>query len=374
MLNTNVRLFKLWGIPVELNASWILVLAFMTWTFATNYYPFYFPETFSSPELWILGLVTALFLFVSILLHEFSHSIVAVRSGIPIKKITLFMFGGVARMERDVEKPLDELKTAAAGPAMTVLLVGFFFVLSRIFARSTIPYALVYSLMRINMVVLVFNLIPGFPLDGGRILRAGIWYRSGNFIRATRIASGVGKAFAVLLVILGFLYIFLGTFVGGLWMVFIGFFLHQAAQSGYMTAALRESIAHLRVSDIMRTGVVAVEAGTNLKALVDDYFLKHHYNAYPVLHGGRLIGIVTLADVKRIERERWSEVRVEQIMRDDVVRFALRPYDPAGRVVDLIMRRRIGRLVVLDDTGVVVGIVTRGDLMEALKLVTTLGE
>lgn len=373
MLNANVRLFKLWGIPVELNASWILVLAFMTWTFATNYYPFYFPETFSSPELWILGFTTALFLFVSILMHEFSHSIVAVRSGIPIKKITLFMFGGVARMERDVENPLDELKTAAAGPAMTVLLAGVFFALSRVFARNAIPYALVYSLMRINMVVLIFNLIPGFPLDGGRILRAGLWYRSGNFIRATRIASGVGKAFAVLLVILGFLYIFLGTFVGGLWMVFIGFFLHQAAQSGYMTAALRESIAHLKVSDIMRTGVVTVEAGTTLRALVDDYFLKYHYNAYPVLHGRTLMGIVALADVRRIERERWSGITVEQVMRDDVVRFALHPYDSADRVVDLIMSKRAGRLPVLDDTGAVVGIVTRGDLMEALKVTTTLG-
>ena len=373
MLNSNVRLFRLWGIPVELNVSWVLVLAFMTWTFATNYYPFYFPETFSSPELWILGLVTAILLFVSILLHEFSHSIVAVRSGIPIRKITLFMFGGVASMERDVEKPLDELKTAAAGPAMTVLLAGLFFVLSRVLTRSAIPYALAYSLMRINMVVLVFNLIPGFPLDGGRILRAGLWYRSGNFIKATRIASGVGKVFAVLLVMLGFLYVFLGTFVGGLWMVFIGFFLHQAAQSGYMTAAIRESIAHLKVSDIMRTGVVTVEAGTSLRELVDEYFLRYHFNAYPVVYGGALIGIVTLADIKRIERERWTDVTVEQVMRDYVVRFALRPYDPAERVVDLIMRKRAGRLLVIDEAGAVVGMVTRGDLMEALKLVTTLG-
>ena len=157
-------------------------------------------------------------------------------------------------------------------------------------------------------------------------------------------------------------------------MVFIGFFLHQAAQSGYMTAALRESIAHLRVSDIMRTGVVTVEAGTSLRTLVDDYFLKHHFNAYPVLHGGTLAGIVTLADVKRVERERWPDVAVEQVMRSDVVRFALSPSDPAGRAAEIIMRKGVGRVPVLDDTGAVVGIVTRGDLMEALKLMTTLGE
>ena len=374
MLNTNVRLFRLWGIPVEINMSWLLILVFMTWTFATNYYPFYFPETFSGMELWVLGFATAIFLFLSILMHEFSHSIVAVRSGIPIKKITLFMFGGVARMERDVESPLDELKTAAAGPAMTVVLVGLFFALSRIFPRGTIPHALVYSLMRINMVILVFNLIPGFPLDGGRILRAGLWYRSGDFVRATRIASGVGKTFAVLLIMLGFLYIFLGTFVGGLWMIFIGFFLHQAAQSGYMTAALKESISHLRVRDIMRTGVVTVEAGTTLRTLVDEYFLRHHYNAYPVIHGGRLVGIIALADVKRVDREDWSSVTVERVMRGDAVRFALSPDDSADRVVELIMRRRAGRLPVVDESGAVVGLVTRGDLMEALKLAATLGE
>ncbi len=373
MLNANMRLFRLWGIPVEINASWLLVLLFMTWTFATNYYPFYFPDAFGEAELWVLGFLTAIFLFLSILAHEFSHSIVAVRSGIPIKKITLFMFGGVASMQRDVEKPLDELKTAAAGPAMTVVLVGLFFALSRIFPRGTIPQALVYSLMRINMVVLVFNLIPGFPLDGGRILRAGLWYRSGNFMRSTRIASGVGKAFAVFLVLVGFLYIFLGSFIGGLWMIFIGFFLHQAAQSGYMTAALRESIAHLRVSDIMRTGVVTVEAGTTLRELVDEYFLRHHYNAYPVLYGGRLIGIVSLADVKRIDRGDWSGMTVERVMRDDVTKFTVHPDDPAGRIVELIMRRGVGRVPVLDDSGAVVGIVTRGDLMEALKVMTTLG-
>jgi CBS-domain-containing membrane protein len=141
-----------------------------------------------------------------------------------------------------------------------------------------------------------------------------------------------------------------------------------------MTAALKESIAHLRVSDIMRTGVVTVEEGTTLRTLVDEFFLKYHYNAYPVLHEGRLIGIVTLADVKRVDRDDWSIVTVERVMRDDMVRLALRPYDSADRVVDLIMRKGAGRLPVLDDTGAVVGLVTRGDLMEALKLMTTLGE
>jgi Zn-dependent protease/predicted transcriptional regulator len=374
MLNANIRIFKLWGIPVEINMSWILVLMFMTWTFATSYYPFYFPDTFQAAELWILGFVTAILLFLSILMHEFSHSLIASRNGMPIKKITLFMFGGVAQMERDVDSPVQELKTATAGPVMTVVLALLFFVFAGLFRSNAMVYALLRSLMRINIVVLVFNLIPGFPLDGGRILRAGIWYKSGNFVRATRIASRVGRGFAVVLIVIGFIYIFLGNFIGGLWMIFIGYFLHQAAQSGYMTAALKETLGHIRVSRIMRTNVVTVDGSTNLRILVDEYFLKYHYNSYPVLSGGKLVGIVSLKDVKQVDRDHWNDVTVENVMDKNVVKYALHPLDQADRLVDLIMRKGYGRLPVLDDDGVLVGIVTRRDLMEALKLITFLGE
>jgi Zn-dependent protease/predicted transcriptional regulator len=374
MLNANIRILKLWGIPVEINMSWIFVLVFMTWTFATNYYPFYFPDIFGIAELWILGFVTALFLFLSILMHEFSHSLVASRNGVPIRKITLFMFGGVAQMERDVDSPAQELKTAAAGPLMTIGLAVLFFALSELLRANAMAYALMRSLMRINIVVLVFNLIPGFPLDGGRILRSVLWYRSRNFVGATRIASGVGRGFAVVLIIIGFIYIFIGNFVGGLWMIFIGFFLHQAAQSGYMTVALKETLGQLRVEGIMRTGVVTVEAWTSLRTLIDEYFLRYHYDSYPVLKDGELVGIVSLKDVKQIERERWPYVTVDEIMDRDVVKYAVHPLDPADTLINLIMRKGYGRIPVLDDGGRIVGIVTRRDLMEALKLMTFLGE
>jgi Zn-dependent protease/CBS domain-containing protein len=374
MLNTSIRLFKLWGIPVEVNMSWLLVLALMTWTFATGYYPSLYPGAFGLLQLWVLGFMTAMLLFLSILMHEFSHSIVASRNGMPIKKITLFMFGGVAQMERDVEKPQSELKTAAAGPAMTVLLALAFFGLSLVFRESAMAFALLRSLMRINIIVLVFNMIPGFPLDGGRILRAAIWYRSGNLSKATRIASRVGRGFAVLLIVIGFINFFAGNFIGGLWMVFIGFFLHQAAQASYTNVAMREAIEHLRVADVMRSGVVTVDTSTTLRSLVDDYFLKHHFDSYPVLEGGRLVGVISLKHVKNVERERWADVTVAAVMDGNVSRFALHPLDPAERVVDLIMRKGYGRLPVVTEDGAVVGIVTRRDLMEALKLLTYLGE
>ena len=374
MLNTNIRIFKLWGIPVEVNMSWLLVLTFMTWTFSTRYYPSIYPGTFDVLELWILGFTTAILLFLSILMHEFSHSIVAVRNGVPIKKITLFMFGGVAQMEQDVDTPQIELKTAAAGPAMTVLLAIAFYLISLLFRESAVAFALLRSLMRINIIVLVFNMVPGFPLDGGRILRAAIWYKTGNITRATRIASRVGRGFAVVLIIIGIVNFFAGNSIGGLWMVFIGFFLYQAAQTSYTNVAVREAVAHLRVADVMRTGAVTVDVSTTLRSLVDDYFLKQHFDSYPVLDGGRVVGLVSLKHVKRVGREHWSEVTVDEVMDRDVMRLALRPFDPAGKVVDLIMRRGYGRLPVLNDEGAVVGIVTRRDLMEALKMLAYLGE
>jgi Zn-dependent protease/predicted transcriptional regulator len=374
MLNTNIRLFKLWGIPVEVNMSWLLVLALMTWTFSTRYYPSFYPGAFDVHELWILGFMTAILFFLSILMHEFSHSIVATRNGMPIKKITLYIFGGVAQMERDVDKPQSELKIAAAGPAMTVLLALAFYGISFLFRESAMAFALLRSLMRFSIIVLVFNMVPGFPLDGGRILRAAIWYKTGNISRATRIASRVGKVFAVFLIVIGFVNFFAGNFIGGLWLVFIGFFLYQAAQASYANVAFREAMGHLRVADVMRTSVVTADASTTLQSLVDDYILKHHYDSYPVLEGGRVVGVVSLKHVKRVDRKHWSDVTVEEVMDRDVIRFALRPFDPAGKVVDLIMKRGYGRLPVLDDEGAVVGIVTRRDLMEALKLLTYLGE
>ena len=191
MFSLNLRLFRLMAIPVEINVSWLLVLALMTWTFATGLYPDVLLDG-SRMELWGLGFATAILVFVSILLHEFSHSLVAARNGLPIRKITLFLFGGVAQMERDVDNPTVELKMAAAGPAMSVVLAALFFALSRIFSQHRLVYLLMNNLAYVNLLVLGFNMVPGFPLDGGRILRAAIWRATGNVQKATRIASRIG--------------------------------------------------------------------------------------------------------------------------------------------------------------------------------------
>lgn len=372
MITKSIRLFKLWGIPVEVNLSWLFVLALVTWTFATGYYPQLFPGRFSITELWFLGFMTAILLFASILLHEFSHSLVAARNGLPIRKITLFMFGGVAQMERDVDNPLQELRMAAAGPAMTVVLTVLFFALSRLVSRFELFSTMLQSLAQINLVVLVFNLVPGFPLDGGRILRAIIWKRTQNLHKATRIASRIGSAFAIVLMVLGLISIFAGNFIGGLWFIFIGFFLKQAAHSSYVLVTLKNTLQHLRIADIMRTGVVTVDAGKTLRELVDDYFLRFHYTSFPVMKDGRLVGMVSLRDVKSVDRDLWDEVTVADIMDTNTARVYLHPYDRADRLISLIMKKGYGRIPVLDDLGNIVGIITRRDLMETLNMMTYL--
>jgi Zn-dependent protease/CBS domain-containing protein len=373
MIRSNIHLFSLFGIPVEVNVSWLLVLALMTWSFATVWYADFLPDG-SKQELWLLGFLTALLMFVSILLHEFSHSVVAARNGLPIRKITLFIFGGVAQMERDVDNPVLELKMAAAGPAMSVVLAAVFFGIAKLVAGHEFVFLLAQSLYRINLIVLVFNMVPGFPLDGGRILRAIIWKRTGKLQKATRIASRVGGIFAIVLIVYGVFNFFEGQPIGGIWFIFIGYFLWQAAQSGYLLVTLRQTLGNLRVSDVMRSPVVTVDSSLDLRRLVDDYFLKYHYGSFPVLENGALAGMVSLADVKRVEMEDWRHATVADIVDRESVPHALHPEDPAETLLHLIMKRGFGRLPAVDGAGRVVGIVSRRDLMETIKMMAYLEE
>jgi Zn-dependent protease/CBS domain-containing protein len=373
MIRSNLQLFRLWGIPVEVNVSWLIVLALMTWSFATGWYADVLPDG-SKQELWILGFLTSILLFVSILLHEFSHAVVASRNGLPIRKITLFLFGGVAQMERDVDNPVLELKMAAAGPAMSVVLAALFFGLTKLVADHQLVFVLAKSLYRINLIVLVFNMVPGFPLDGGRILRAVIWKKTGNVQKATRIASRVGSSFAIVLMVYGVFNFFVGQFIGGIWFIFIGYFLRQAAQSGYLLVTLRQTLGNLKVSDVMRSPVITVDAALSLRRLVDDYFLRYHYGSFPVLENGALAGMVSLRDVKQVEMEEWERATIADIVDREITRYALHPEYPAETLLHLIMKKGYGRLPVIDGEGTVVGIVSRRDLMETIKMMAYLEE
>lgn len=372
MVHSSIRIFRLWGIPVEINLSWIVVLALVTWTFAGGYAE-RFPESFSGAEIWLLGFFTAILLFVSILLHEFSHSLVAVKHGLPISKITLFMFGGVAHMEREVDDPALEFKMAAAGPAMTVVLVGLFYGLSKLFQTWESTSAVMRSLSNINLIVLVFNMVPGFPLDGGRLLRAAIWYRTGNLRRATRIASRIGGGFAILLMLVGFFAIFRGYLIGGLWFVFIGFFLRQAAKSSYLMVMVKQTLGHMHVADIMRTDVAPAEASLDIQTLVQEYFLRYHLVSVPVTRDGYIVGVVSFRDIKAVPRDKWSVTAVESVADMATGAIVVKPSDSAGNLIQIMMRKRYDSLPVVEG-GRVIGLVTRQDLMAILNMASYIAE
>jgi Zn-dependent protease len=259
MFKRNLRLFTLQGIPVEINISWLLLLAMVTWSFATGFYPESYPGLFSPVVTWILSLLTALMLFLSILIHEFSHSLVSVRGGLPVRRITLFMFGGVAQMGHEVNEPSLELRMAAAGPLMTLVLVGVF--LGGSFLAGSVPLLAILfgTTAAINIGVFIFNMVPGFPLDGGRILRALIWKRTGDIRRATRIATGVGQGFSYLLMAGGgFNFFVYDNVVSGIWMVLVGLFLRQAARNSYRQVVWQKSLEE-RNEEMIRIRLEALD-------------------------------------------------------------------------------------------------------------------
>ncbi len=375
MFRHNIRLFHMGGIPIELNVSWVFILSLVTWTFASGYYPENFPGLFSTVQLWILGLVTALLLFVSIILHEFSHSIVASRNGLPIKRITLFMFGGIAQMSRDVDDPVLEFKMAAAGPLMSLALAVVFYIISLASRNVQYAYAITRSLAEINVGLLIFNMVPGFPLDGGRILRALIWRKTGDIVLATRISSRIGSGFAIFLMLLGMLaFVWLQSFISGLWLIFIGFFLKRATRLGYIMAAYRSALEGKSVADVMRRDIVTAGVSLDLETVVKEYFLRHRLSSFPVADDRILVGMVSLEDIRRVDRNMWVSTTVGQVMRTEPAVNPLRLSDPAERALVEIMRRKSEFFPVVDHEWNIVGMVTRTGLFDAIKVMSSLGK
>ena len=374
MFKRSLRLFELWGIAVEIHFSWIFVILLVTWSFATGVYPdIYHGEKYFTGQLWIMSFLTAILLFVSILLHEFSHSVVAIRNGLPIGKITLFMFGGVAQMRREVESPAVELKMTSAGPAMTLVLIGLFYLLGVLFRSFDSLFVLFNSLAAINGVIFVFNMVPGFPLDGGRILRAIIWHRTGNILRATKIASRIGKGFAFILIGIGVMNLLVyRDFIGGVWLMIIGSFLRQAANRSYNNILYKEVMENFQVSDIVRYDVVAVGLSVDLLTLVEDYFKRYHFLSFPVVEDEMLVGIVTLEEVKRISSSKWAETKVADLVNTKFVDFVVRGFNSAGRVLHLINAGKYNSFPVVDNYGRLIGVINRSDYEEAVGVMTSL--
>jgi Zn-dependent protease/CBS domain-containing protein len=310
-----VSFFKVAGIRISFDYSWFIVFAVVLFALSEGYFPRYYPGH-GAQAYWLAGLIATLFFFASVVVHEVAHSLMAIRSGIEITEITLFIFGGVSRITEEPRDPATELRIALVGPLSSFALAFGFWVVRSLFASFNLPMTtgIFTYLAWINLALGIFNLIPGFPLDGGRVFRALYWWRTGSLTQATRLAADIGKGFATALMVLGGLQIFLGDLIGGLWFIFIGMFLRGLSQRGFEEVVIRQSLEGVPVREVMVRSVVSVPPELPVSSLVQDYFLHYAYGGFPVIQDGRVVGLVSVAGVRGMPPEEQSRRQVAEIM------------------------------------------------------------
>lgn len=367
-MSGTLTLFWIRGIPVRVHASWLVIYGLIAWTLAVGYFPHVLPEVPVATH-WIGALAAALLLFVSVFLHELSHSLVALRHGIPITAITLHIFGGVSEMEREPERPGAEVAIAVVGPLTSFALAGLVALLAVLFEPGVLAAAVMQYLVAINVIVGLFNLVPGFPLDGGRLLRAALWKYRGDLAWATRMASSAGSTFGLVLILLGIFRAFGGEFLGGLWLVVIGLFLRQAATASYQQVVIRRALAPRRVAEVMTRQVVAVRPDLSATSLVEDYFWPHHVSSFPVVDGDRVVGLVSMQHVGQIPRDRWASATVRDLMQPLTDDLRMSPRDSLWEALEKVSRNGIGRVAVVDG-GRLVGYLSTKDLTHVLTMAT----
>ncbi len=364
MFYKRVNLFNLLGFKVWIDSSWLIVAVLITWSLA-NTFPAYYPDL-SATARWSMGIAGVVGLFGSIVLHELSHSVVARRYGVPMKGITLFIFGGVAEMEREPSDPKAEFLMAIAGPIASLGIALACFGAYRLAQALGLPLEIqgvVGYLARLNSALVIFNLVPAFPLDGGRVLRSALWRWKENLRWATRITSQIGSGFGLTLILFGVLALIGGNVIGGIWWILIGLFLRGAAGISYRQLQMRQALEGEPISRFMNTEPVTVPAGTTVKRLVEDYIYRYHFKMFPVLdQTDKLIGCVTTRQVKALDRDQWSERLVGQITLSCSEKNSVAPDADAMQVLTRMNREGISRLMVVEGKQLA-GIITLKDLL-----------
>jgi Zn-dependent protease/predicted transcriptional regulator len=368
MDGTRFRLLRVRGIPIYIDLSWLIVFALVTLTVSGLFRQ-------SAPELptahvWIMAVIAALGFFTCIVLHELGHALVGRASGMPIRGITLFLFGGVAELGREPPSAKSEFWMAIAGPAVTAVLIVLFVVLSSIGEQAGWPLQVLLVLDYlgyINIMVLIFNLIPAFPLDGGRVFRAAAWAWTGDLRRATRWASLTGRGFGYLLAIWGAFQLFFFNVVGGMWMIFIGLFLSSLARRSFEDVVARELLAGEPVSRFMSPDPITVDPNLDLRHLVEDYVYRHHRKVFPVAANGHVEGLVSVQALQGIPRDDWDRHTVSEIMERNIGDLTVTPQTDALRALQQMQQSGSTRLLVMEN-GHLAGIVSLRDLMDFLSL------
>ncbi|MDP3879056.1 MAG: site-2 protease family protein [Dehalococcoidales bacterium] len=370
-MKSSFRLFRIAGIDIGLHYTWIFIFVLISWSLAQGFFPQAYPG-WDTVTYWITGILAALLLFVSVLLHEMAHSLVARARGMSVNSITLFIFGGVSNLEEEPEKPRIEFAMAIVGPLTSLALAGIFWGLTQVAGDQDGPLAAMLSyLSLINLILAIFNILPGFPLDGGRVLRSILWGATGNLIQATNIAATVGRFFGWGLIAFGVLRLLAGDFLGGLWIAFIGWFISSAADNSYREITLREHLSGIKVKELMTPDQETIAPETRVEDVVWNIFRKNHGRSVPVCRDGKLLGIVTITDVKELPRDKWAETPVEQIMTRDPL-YMVSPEDNLNTAMKLIAQHDINQ-VLINQQGRCAGLLSRSDIIRHLQLNQELG-
>jgi Zn-dependent protease/predicted transcriptional regulator len=376
MLRGGIPIGKAFGISLRLHYSWFFIFALVTWALAGSYFPSTYP-TWSLSARIAAGLITSVLFFGSVLVHELMHSIVAQRQGISVQSITLFIFGGVSQITSEPKQPKDEFRMAIIGPLSSLLiggvLFGIYFGLRDVdtFAAQFIT-AIAYWLGYINLLLGAFNLIPGFPLDGGRVFRSLLWWRSGNLKRATRTASNIGRAVGFIFIFVGIWLIFTGNWVNGIWLALIGWFLESAAVGSYQQLLLQDMLKGHVVREVMSSDCAVIPPDTTIDHLVHENILTSGRRCFPVVSDSQILGLMTLHNVKAVPREQWRTETVREAMTPfDKLKW-VRPDEELSSILRILTEDDINQVPVVQD-GKIVGMVNREDLLNFVNIRSGLG-
>jgi Zn-dependent protease/predicted transcriptional regulator len=360
---SSIRIGRIFGISIYLHPSWFVIFALITLSLRTQFTAQH--PSWSPAQHWMLGVITSLLFFGSVMFHELSHSLVAKHYKIPVASITLFVFGGLARIGREPSSARQEFNIAIAGPIASFFLSAVFYFVGRYFGNLEMVGATSRWLAEINFMLAAFNLAPGFPLDGGRVLRSIAWRITGDFSKAARIASQTGQVFAYVMIFAGIWIALQGNWFGGLWWVFIGWFLLSAAQESYAQVAIRNMLAGVNASDIMTQDVPTMPRDFSLENYVHEV-LRTGRRCHIVTGNGAAVGLVTFHAAQGIPRDEWPNTSIQAAMRPmDKIKWAS-PSEPVLSVLERMQAEDINQMPVLED-GRVVGMIARDSILRALQ-------
>ncbi len=368
---STIYLGHILGIPIGLDYSWFLIFALLTWSLAASYFPAEFGN-WPVAQYWILGALTAILMFVSVLLHELGHSWVALRYKIPVLSITLFIFGGLAQIGAEPPSAMAEFWIAIAGPIVSISLAIIFYILQSISGALAPLFAVVKYLAYINGALGLFNLVPGFPLDGGRVFRALVWGISHNFRKATLIAANLGRFIAFIFILFGVWQLFTGNIGNGLWIAFIGWFLESAAGSQLRLQTVHDLLGDHRVSEAMRRDYTVVKPDATLNQLIDEHILGSGKRCLIIEQSGSVLGLLTVHEIKAVPRSKWQVTTAAQIM---IPAEKLKLIKPDAQLVEALTemdRDGVSQLPVMVD-GQIQGILGRDDVINLLRNLSEFG-